>query len=123
MKLDLSDGQSTISLEVGQLVGVTSTIGVTSTAPTERAKGKSVIRFTFTGDYVLKKEVPYDQLAAWHFEGTALTLQGEDIGTVAGCTLRECDLQITLSGNDPSRFYLSIYTPFSAQEVRHWFFE
>ena len=110
-KLFLSNNDASINLEVGK------PIGITPTATNERAKGKSVIRFQLQGD-IVKRTNPFDQLSDWYSSESKLTLKGEDIGTIEECLLRECNLDLS-----QSRLYVSIYTPFPAQQVRHWFTE
>ena len=109
--IKISDGKAEALLPANK------PIGITPTAKTERDKGASVIRFMLEGDVVKERE-PFDQLATWYFEGTELTLQAVASGKVDGCTLRECNLDLS-----SSRLYVSIYTTFPAQQVRHWFEE
>ena len=59
---------------------------------------------------------PFDTLSSWHSDHSSVTLEVSDLEKVEGCLLRECSLNLSAR-----RLYVQIYTPFSAQEVRHWF--
>ena len=58
---------------------------------------------------------PYASLSKWDLEETHLTLLLGDNDPVEGCSLRECMLDMS-----KQRLYITVYTKFPAQEVRHW---
>ena len=105
----LDDGRS------GILLPVEKPMSVTVTASTERDKGLSVVGFLLEGEEVLEVE-PFDSLARWHFESSELTFRSESSGEIEGCSIRECRLDLR-----HLNLYVGIYTPFPAQQVRHWF--
>ena len=112
MDIKISDGNDNeVTLE-----GAGLPIGITGTADTEREKGKSTIRFLLEGSYALGKE-PFDTLSGWQWEdNTELSLHIGKSEPIGKCSLRECTLDLS-----KTRLYVQVYTPFRAQEVRHWF--
>ena len=59
---------------------------------------------------------PFDILVPWYEDETSLSLLVDDNTPVKGCSLRECSMDLS-----QKRLYVTLYTPFPAQEVRHWF--
>ena len=110
---------STIHISNGErsvlLPGVSLPSDISVSGETERQKGRSTVRFVLIEDNMMRAE-PYDTLALWFEEDAEVTLLVEGINKVGGCRLRECSLDL-----ERRRMYVEIYTPYSAQEVRHWF--
>ena len=62
------------------------------------------------------KAEPFDTLTEWKDEQTIFSLFLNDGPPVERCSLRECSLDLS-----QQRLYITIYTPYPAQQVRHWF--
>ena len=97
------------------LAGAGLPIGITVAAKTERGKGRSCVRFLLEGDNAMGAE-PFNTLILWHEEAETITLLVDDMTPVKDCLLRECNLDMS-----QRRLYITLYTPYSAQEVRGWF--
>ena len=97
------------------LTGAKLPIEVSATASTEKQKGASRVRFMLEGKDAMGHE-PFDSLVKWYTEETRLTLLLGDNDPVECCSLRECNLDMSAK-----RLLVTVYTKFSAQEVRHWF--
>ena len=104
----LSDGDRSLTLPGARV------INVSTSAKTEKQRGASTIRFLLEGDVVMGAD-PFDTLSLWEDEDKSFALEVAD-WKVQECFIRECSL-------DPStqRLYVTIYTSYPAQEVRHWF--
>ena len=59
---------------------------------------------------------PFRTLSEWHEDESLVTLLLGDNDPVDACRLRECSLDL-----QKQRLLVSIYTPFSAQDVSGWF--
>ena len=105
-KTQLTDGEKSVTLP-----GLP--IGISAAAKTEREKGSSTVRFRLDGK---DAKGAFDILTQWHEEETLVTLEFEDMAPVDKCTLRECRLNLS-----QQELYVTVYTRFTAQEVRHWF--
>ncbi len=101
--------------EIVRLPGAGFPIGVTVAPETERGKGRSCVRFMLQGDNAMGAE-PFNKLALWHEEDKTITLLVDDLTPVEGCRLRECSLDMS-----EKRLYITLYTQYSAQDVRSWF--
>ena len=89
-------------------------MSITAAPESERDKGRSCVRFLLEGNDAMGAD-PFDTLVPWYEEDVRVTLLAGDI-KVEDCRLRECSLDLS-----SKRLYFTLYTPFSAQEVRHWF--
>ena len=97
------------------LTGASLPSGISATASTEKQKGASQVRFVLVGKDAMGHE-PFDSLVKWYIEETHLTLLLGDNDPIEGCSLRECSLNMSAQ-----QLYITVYTKFPAQEVRHWF--
>ena len=108
-----------IRISVGQcevlLPGVRLPISVSASAPTENKKGESTVRFLMEGDDAMGSE-PFRTLTEWHADATPVSLLIDDLLPVSACLLRECSLSLA-----SRRLSIQVYTPVSAQQLRHWF--
>lgn len=111
MDIKVSDGMRDVTLH-----GAGLPIGITTTATTERDMGRSSVRFVLYGTDAIGED-PYKTLSEWQWEDNRnLALHIGNHDPIDKCSLRECSLDL-----QQSRLYVEVYTPFPAQEVRHWF--
>ena len=110
-KFSFSDGEKTVSLPDARV------INISPSAPTEKDRGTSTIRFLLSGEVVLRSDWP-DTLADWYGEEKSISWEDEVFGKTDGCSIREFSV-------DPSnqRLYLGVFTPIPFPQLRHWFTE